>query len=184
MTIENISIAEYFVLEDTVKYDIFLDHMNPENLFCGKKCNVNALTFDEVQVTRSIFSNPNSEDLKDLYLMLFDIRGDRDTSPEQIFLNESVFQLFKATNFIKQYIERINKKELEWLSGEESDVLKMLNASKRLAPFNHLLQKMDLAQMFGVTPDEIGKWKYSKVFIILASNKVRSEIQKEYNEIK
>ncbi|MBL4593762.1 MAG: hypothetical protein JKX68_08115 [Flavobacteriales bacterium] len=183
-TIENITIQQYFSLEDATSYDIFLDVMNPENLFCGKKCNVSSLTFDEIQVTRKILSNPNTEDIKDLYLMLFGVRGDMDNSPDELFLNESVFQLFKATNFIKDFIGKINKKEAEWLSGDKSDVLEMLNASNRLAPFNHLLQKTDLAQMFGTTPDEIGSWKYSKVFIILASQKVRNEIQKEFNEIK
>lgn len=184
LTINNISIREYFSMEDTTKYDIFLEHMNPENLFCGKKCNTSALTFDEVQILRSIFSDPNPEDLKDLYLLLFSIRGDRHTSPDEIFYNESIFQLFKATNYIKEYIKGINKKEMEWLSGEDNDVLKMLNAGERLAPFNHLLKKIDLAERFGVTPDEVGRWKYLKVFNMLAGLGVRSEIQKEFSEIK
>lgn len=184
MTIDNISIKDYFLMEDATKYDIFLNHMNPENKLCGKICNVNGLTFDEVQVTRVIFNNPNPEDLKDLYLMLFKIKGNRFESPNELFLNESVFQLFKATNFIKDWIEGINKKEMEWLGGDENDVLKMLNAGKRLMPFNHLLKKIDIAKSFGVTPDEVGKWKYLKVFNILASTGVRADIQKEFNEIK
>lgn len=184
MTIENITILEYFQLEDTTKYDIFLDVMNPENLLCGKKCNTSSLTYDEVKVMRTIFSNPNSDDLKELYLMLFKIKGDRYTSPDEIFFNESVFQLFKATNFIKQFIKDINDKEAQWLSGDENEVLKMLNAGKRLAPFSHLLNKVDLAERFGVTPDEVGNWKYLKVFNMLAALGVRSDIQKEYSEIK
>lgn len=183
VTIDNISILEYFSLEDATKYDIFLDHMNPKNLFCGKECNTSSLSFDEVQVTKAIFNNPNTEDLKDLYLMLFNIKGSRNDSPDKLFFNESIFNLFAATNYIKKWLDGINKKEAEWLSGTKNDVLEMLDAGKRLAPFNHLLRKIELAKMFGVTPSDIGKWKYSKVFSILAATQVKSEIQKEYNEI-
>jgi len=183
-TIDNISIEEYLLMEDTSKYDVFLHHMNPENKLCGNRCNVNALTFDEVQVMRAIFNEPKSDDLMELYLMLFQIRGNRNENPLSILMRESVFQLFKATNFIRDYIEGINKKEKEWLSGDENQVLTMLNASKRLAPFNHLLKKIELAKMFGVTPDEIGRWKYLKVFNILAGMGVQNDIQKEFNEIK
>lgn len=184
MTIDNICIAEYFSLDNTEKYDIYIDHINPENLLCGRKCNTANLTFDEVQVTRAILSNPNGEDLKDLYIMLFRIKGSMDISEDGIFFSESIFQLFRAARFIKEFIKGINKKELEWLSGKENDVLTMLDAGKRLAPFNHLLKKIDLAQMFATTPSEIGRWKYSKVFSIFTATQVRSDIQKEYNEIK
>jgi len=66
MTIDNICIAEYFSLEDTEKYDIYIDHIAPENLLCGRKCNTANLTFDEVQVARSILANPNANDLMEL----------------------------------------------------------------------------------------------------------------------
>ena len=184
MTIDNISIYEYFTLVDTEKYDIYIDHIKPENKLCGKSCNTASLTFDEVQVARAILSDPNGEDLKDLYIMLFRIKGTINISEDELFFNERVFQLFKAARFIKEYIQEVNKKETEWLGGKKNDVLEMLDAGKRLAPFSHLLKKIDLANMFGTTPSEIGRWEYSKVFGILAATNVRADIQKEYSEIK
>jgi len=184
MTIDNICIAEYFSLEDTEKYDIYIDHIAPENLLCGRKCNTANLTFDEVQVARSILANPNANDLMELYIMLFRIKGSMQMSEQEMFLRESVFQLFRAARFIREYIEGVNKKETEWLGGNENGILTMLDAGKRLAPFSHLLKKMDIAQMFARTPSEIGRWKYSTIFSILASTQVRADIQKEYNEIK
>jgi len=126
----------------------------------------------------------NANDLMELYIMLFRIKGSMQMSEQEMFLRESVFQLFRAARFIREYIEGVNKKETEWLGGNENGILTMLDAGKRLAPFSHLLKKMDIAQMFARTPSEIGRWKYSTIFSILASTQVRADIQKEYNEIK
>lgn len=181
--INDISIKDYFGLENPSEYDIFLESIMPENKLCGKICQMNKITFDEVEVLKKTFNAPNPEDLKDIFILLYGIRGDMKRSDNEEFYSESIFQLFRVINYFKKWLKDIEKKEREWLSNESNDVLAMLDAGKRLVPFNHLLSKIDIGEMFSRTPDQIGAWTYGKVFTIIVAIKVRREIQKEFNEI-
>ena len=181
--INNISIIEYLSLEDPSEYDIFLKSIIAENKLCGKICQTNKITFDEVEVLKKTFNAPGPEDLKDIFILLYGIRGDMKRSDSEEFYSESIFQLFRVINYFKKWLKEIDKKEREWLSNESNDVLTMLDAGKRLIPFNHLLTKIDVAERFSKTPDEIGIWTYGRVFTIIVAIKVRSDIQKEFNEI-
>jgi len=184
MDIKNISIGEYLTLEDSTVYDIFIDTLNPKNFFCGRVANYNRLTFDEVQVIRSILNNPNSQDIKDLFCMLYNIRGSYEQSEDKEFLSQSVFELFAAKKYLDEYILMIGNRESKHLSGTPDVKAEMVNAGKRLAPFNHQLTKMRLGKEYSVDPDIIGGWKYSKVFSILVAEKAQADVMKDYNEIK
>lgn len=184
MEIKDIDIKTYFSYTHETIYDSFVDTMKPINRFAGKSCQMNKLTFDEVQVMKSVFSNPNLEDIMDLFIHLYQIRGNIKQPPQFIFLSTSVFELFSAKRFLQEWIQQTVEKEVRWLSDEsEDDRLKMINAQERLKPFSHLLTKIKIAQMFGVTPSDVGGWKYSLVFTILVANKVKDDLFKEYNEI-
>ena len=185
MQIKNITIGEYITLEDSTEYDIFVNTLNPKNLFCGRKANYKALTFDEVQVTRSILNNPNFQDIKDLFCMLYDIRGSYKQSADNEFLGQRVFDLFAAKKYLDDFIVSLGDREAKMLSGTPDVKAEMVNASKRLAPYNHLLTKLRLSKEHSCgDPDVIGRWKYSKVFNILVAEKVQADVMKDYNEIK
>jgi len=183
-TIKNISIGEYLTLEDSTQYDIFVNTLNPKNFFRGRVANYNNLTFDEIQVIKSILNNPNSQDIKDLFCLLYGIRGSYEQSEEAEFLSQSVFELFSAKRYLDEYILELSSREAKHLSGTPDIKAEMVNAGKRLAPFNHQLTKMRLGKEYSIDPDIIGTWKYSKVFRILVAEKVENEVMKDYNEIK
>lgn len=184
MQVEDITIAEYFSMEDTTKYDIFIEAIKPKNEFAGKSCDTKNLTFDEVEVMKNILANPNFEDIMELFILVFRIRGNMDISEKEIYYNASIFDLFRATNYLKEFIIGVYEKEKMWLSAKEDDRLLMINAHNRIKPFSHLMAKVSLAKMFGKTPQEIGKWRYVDVFNIQAGVKTWDDLQKEYAEIK
>lgn len=184
MEINNISIREYFLLEDTSEYDVFIDTLNAKNLLCGKVCNYKALTFDEVEVIKSILRDPNLEDIKELLQMLYNIRGSYEQSADEEFFNESIFKLFAAKKYLTDFIQDVAEKEQKHLQGVPDEKAEMVQASKRLAPVSHLLTKMRLAKDYATTPKEIGKWKYKEVFSILVAEKRQADVMKDYADIK
>ena len=171
-------------MEDTMQYDIFIDCMNPVNSFNGKQCQVSKLTFDEVEVMKSVFKNPTMDDIMELIIMCYDLRGDMNKSAQEQYLNTSIFDLFRVKTFLQEFIVNTIEKEIDWLSGKSDDKLLMINAEERLKPFSHILSKINLAEQFSTTVSEVGKWKYNTVFTILVANKVRHDLTTEYNEIK
>ena len=184
MQIKDITIQDYFTREDTLEYDIFINCMTPVNLFAGKQCQVSKLTFDEVEVIKSVFQNPTMEDIMELIILCYAMRGDMNQSAQEQYLKTSIFDLFRAKTFLQEFITKTIEKEVDWLSGKSDDKLLMINAEERLKPFSHILSKISLAEQFSTTVSEIGKWKYSTVFTILVANKVKADLITEYNEIK
>lgn len=185
MEIEDITIQEYFTMEDSSEYDVFIDILNPTNSFAGHRCDLSSLTFDEVQVMKMVFQNPTVQDIMELIILCFRMRGDMKRSAELQYLSTSIFELFRAKQFLMTFIKETVDKERMWLSSTGVDEkLLMINAEQRLKAFSHLLTKIRLAEQFSTTDSDIGSWKYSKVFTILTANKTLADLTKEYNEIK
>lgn len=184
MDIKDITVREYFGMLDTSQYDVFIDILKPTNFYCGKKCMNKLLSFDEVKVMAKIFNNPTLENIKDMFITCFNIKGSINVSEDELFFNESVFALFRAKRFLQEFIKNTLERENKVLSQDPDPKLIAINAANRLAPFSHELVKIDLAQKFGVTPDDIGGWKYSKVFRILAATSIRDSVRKDYSELK
>lgn len=184
MQIKDINILQYFQLEDTSSYDVFLDILKPENKFCGRSCNLSKITYNEFKVAVSIFNNPNAQDLKELFIMLFKIKGDINTRESDLFYNESVFTFFKARKFLHNFLEESLKLEEKVLYSEPDIKMISIKANETLAPFNTLLSKMKIGSQFGVDPEEIGNWKYKKVLNILAANNAVNTVNKRYHEQK
>lgn len=181
-SIADISIQKYFMLEDTSDYDIFIDAIRPKNKFRGRKCK--QLSFDEVEVIKRIFNAPNIEDIKDVFQTCYQVTGSFDKSADEEFWGTSIFELFKAKNYLMSYIEKIIERETNQLSGGEDDKMMMINAGERLKPVSHQLTKIRIGEQFGKSPKEIGRWNYSDVFSILVANKINGDLMKDYHAIK
>jgi hypothetical protein len=182
-SINNISIKEYFSLKDSTKYDIFIDAIKPKNIFNGKKCNFNSLTFDEIKVMKDIFRNPTFENIQELIIELYRL-GSFELSAIDEYMNASIFDLFAVKNYLQEFLINIINRENKVLSGSPDEKMIALNAQKRLEPVNHMLTKIRLAEQFGKAPHEIGSWKYNRVFSILVANKISNDIQLEYQKMK
>lgn len=184
MEVKNITVGEFFELEDASEYEIFVNTLNAKNYYLKKSCIFEELSFDKVEVIKLILNNPTKQNIMDLFVDLFDIRTTKLKTAEQRFLSESVFVLFSAKKYIENFIRGINEKEKKHLAGEPDVKMQMINAGKRLEKVSHLLTKIDLAQMFSTTPQEIGSWKYTTVFSILVALKRQADVIKDYKEIK
>ena len=184
MELENITVREFFEMEDSSAYEIFIDTMNPKNYFAGREGDYASLTFDEVEVIKGILNEPNLEDIKDVYKLLYKIRGTFEKSSDEIFFEQSVFDLFASKIYLVNFIKTISKREKDNLTGEPDEKMIMVNAGERLSAVSHLLTKIRLAKQFGVTPKEVGSWKYNEVFSILVAEKRYDDVLKDYNQIK
>lgn len=185
MTINDINIREYFTMIDTSEYDVFVNILSPVNLFCGKKCKVSNLTFDEIEYMKTLYSSkPTIEDIQELYIELFKINGSMSISESDLFLNESIFTLFKAQKFLQDYIVSIIRKEGKMLSGTPDPKMLAIKANERLSKFGAMSTKIRLAEQFKCDPSDVGKWKYSKVFHILAFNNEFSKVRSDYSKEK
>jgi len=182
--IADISVYDYFHAEDTTQYDVLVTCLKPLNSFAGKKCNVSNLTYNEVEVIKMILRQPTMQNIMDLIILCYDIRGTMKQSAEEIYLLTSVFDLFRAKQYIQNFIILILNREKSWLTGKKDDKLLMINSAQRTKNISQLLTKMMLAEKYSCTPKEVGNWKYSEVFAILVATKTKDDLFKEYNEIK
>ena len=171
-------------MEDTSLYDVFIDTLKPVNRFKNKVCKTGSLTFDEIEVIKTVLRNPTFQDIKDLFQTCYNLTGSWEQSADDEFYGASVFDLFKAQRFIQEHIKGIMNREKLQLSGEADDKMLMINAAERLRPFSHQLTKMKIAEQFGCKPSEVGRWKHRDVFAILVANKVNGDITKDYHAIK
>ena len=180
--IEDITIAEYFMLEDTSEYDVFFDVLKGRNEFAGRKWDTSKMTFNEFKTIQIIFNEPTYADIKDLFVHLYRIKGSMKISEAQIFNNVSIFDFIRAKRFIQDFINQKLQRESELLATKPNKILVEINAYNRLQPVSTLLTKIDLAERFNTTIEEVGNWKYSKVINILVALKIKGDINNEYNE--
>ena len=178
--LNNISIKEYFSLQDSSAYDVFLDILKPKNLFCGKRFDTSKMTYDEYLTIISILNKPNLLNVKDLFVHLWRIKGSIKISAEEMFFNESVFVLFSAKRFLKEFIEHKIKLENKILYSEPDIKMLEIKAGERLKPFQTMITKINIGKQFGINPYEVGKWKYSEVLNILATNNALNQVQRDY----
>ena len=181
----DITIAEFMDLEETSEYDIFINTLEPTATFAGHRTNPQKYTFDEVEVIKKTFAKPDAESIKDLIIKLYNLKGDITTSSNEQYYNASIFDLFRAQKFLRNYIIKIHNLEKKWLTEDFPDVkLESINANNRLAPFSQLLTKTQFAKDYAKTPWEIGTWNYNKIFTILVAQKISKDIQREYSQQK
>lgn len=167
-------------MKDSSGYDIFIDTLDAVNSFSGKVCLVKKLTYDEIEVIKQVFASPPVvNDLKDIFCLCYDLRGDMNQSADEQFYSTSVFDLFRAKRFLQEFITNIIEREIKTFTGVPDDKSIMINAAERLRPFNHQLSKIRLAEQFNYTPSEVGRLKYNYVFSLQASNKIYNDIQVE-----
>tara|TARA_R110000787_G_scaffold196468_4_gene307862 strand:- start:1401 stop:1955 length:555 start_codon:yes stop_codon:yes gene_type:complete len=181
MELNKINIFEYLNLEDTSEYDFLLDFVKPENKLCGNIFQVNKMTFNEFKTILSIFNAKNLQDITELFIHLYRISGNINQSAEQEFLNEDIFQFFRAKKFVKNMIDRNLELEVKMLYSEPDTRMIEIGGMQLLKGFDTILTKINLAEQFSTTPETIGGWKYTSVRDILAANNALNTVKKLYN---
>lgn len=185
-SVHDISVMDYLRLDEisALRYDIYIEHIKPRPKFCNKTMDASKLTYEQVELIKMTFRNPTIEEIKDLFIMLWHVKGDMIKSADVMFFEESIFNLFRAKNFLQGFITTLVEKEKKMLQGRTDDKSEMVNAGERLAPVSYILTKNKLAERFSCMPSDIAKMKYSEVFLILLADKMYADVSYDYNQIK
>lgn len=183
-SIEDISILDYFSLENTDEYDFYIDILKEENKLCGHRFDASKITFNEFKYMISVFNDPNLDNLKELFIHLFRIKGNFSVSSDKLFYNESIFQFFKAKNYVINMMREKLKVEEKLLYSEPDTKMIEIGGYDMMRPFSTMLAKVNIGKQFGVDPEIVGNWKYTKVLNILATNNIVSEVQRIYSNAK
>jgi hypothetical protein len=185
-SVSDISVSQYFALneKEAIKYDIYINTLNPSSKFCGKYLDTSKLTYEQVELIRLTFKNPTIDDIKELFLMIWGIRGDIQRSADRMFMDESIFSLFRAKNYIQKFLIKLIEKEKKMLSAPPDVKSEAVNAGERLSPVNFILTKNRLAERFGCMPSDIAKMKYTEIFLTLLADKMYADVSNDYNQIK
>ena len=62
--IENITVWEYLTLQDASAYNIFINTLEPNNKFAGRTTNPANFTYDEVEMIKKIYLQPDNENIE------------------------------------------------------------------------------------------------------------------------
>ena len=179
----NYTIEEYFKKPESVEIDIYLEYLKPVNRFAGNVFKTSELTFNEFHTIISIFQKPNALDVKDLFIYLYRIKGSFKKSPDKIFYSQSIYDFYRAKNFVMDFVKQKLEMEKKMLYSEPDEKMQAINAYERLAPFNVMLTKVKIGEQFGFSPEKVGKWKYTRVLNIMAVNNIRSNIKSDYDRL-
>ena len=171
MELKNITIGKYLSLPEQLKfrYDLVYDYIKPLNSFNGKECNLLNLTFDEVSVVKKILANPKQETIKKLFEICYS---------EESLLKCSIFDYFQAKKYIDEEVIRMVEREKKLLKRLPNKKGKKVN-TEDLNKFGSLNTKIEIGQMFGVNPYDVGNWKYNDVLHIQAYNTTVNNIQSQ-----
>lgn len=182
--IENISVLQYFQLEDTSEYDFYIDYVKPSSNFGRYKSRFKELTFDEMGYIKRAIQKPTVESIKNVFVMVFHIRDTYEQTSQDYFFNQSIFDLFRCQRQIDVEMAQISKREANAYQQRVDPKLIAIDAAKKLQPYQHQLSRMKVAEKYGKSPDEVGGWKYSLVFSILATLSQLDRINSDYAQQK
>lgn len=180
LELRDITIGEYLQIKNPAEYELISDVIKPQNKLCGNTWDTNKMTYNEFHTIISILKNPNLHDVKELFVYLYNIRGNICVSPDEMFYKESIFQFFRAKKFLEEFISSKLEYENKVLYSEPDGRLIEIGAYDMMKPYSLIMTKVDLGEQFGVEPEEVGNWKYSRVLNILIVNNLRRTIQKQY----
>ena len=174
MKIKNIKIKDYLKLQYRFKYDIVEKYVKPKNLFNGKECKFNDLTFDEVTLIKKIVSKPTYEKIPILFEICYN---------ENNFVNCKIIDYFQARKWIdKKVIELIELQNKMIVSIPDPKLIAAgVNNLERFAEEN---TKIDLGEQFSVPPFEIGTWKHTLVLLYQSRNSILNQVHKNLSEMK
>lgn len=177
--LQDITVGEFFGCSEemALKYMELRKILNPVGKF-GKRnaAKLSQLTYGEVSVLKRNVANPSYPSIMDSFKKVF--RADT-----KEVLDATVTQFFPALNWIAVEMGALIKKETKALSGDTDSALKEAGV-ERLNAFQEGNVLIKIGKEFGKSPDEVENWEYGTVFTILLHDKVTSEIERAYAEIK
>ena len=113
----DITIKEYFELENKLEYNLLLETLNAKETFLNKKIDVDKLSYSEVKY---IFKTiPKCVENESLIKNVFDVCYKLE---ENDFLNASVTELFPCIKYITDTFKKLIEQEAKlWQGYEDAD---------------------------------------------------------------
>lgn len=176
---EDITLAEYFALEDCSEYDAVLKHLKPVNKLGEGKINLNRLSYKQVRVCiQAMKTGKTVDQLKALFCMAYNV-------PSHEFLKFGVKEFFAAQNYLIKEFFNLQQREAKLLSSIDADTyLWEMAGGERLNKFSNLMPLVQLGEIYGLWPYDLESKPYTEVLTLLVLHKEKNEVQKKYNELK
>ena len=177
----NITIDEFYKLDDVRQYEPFMRFIKAKNSFLGKSFDFDDLTFGEVCLLRRLIERSDLKDFIEMYGILYKIDA-------KTFLNAPILDLFQANRYFVDLMKALNEKESkinkQFQGKDEAQMKWELAGGKRLYVFGELGIMIRLGKEFSCSPEEIAEWKYSTVYNTMLYNSIENEINKMLKDIK
>jgi hypothetical protein len=175
--ITNITVQKLFQLdsEQFDKYHSILKHLDPLP-YNNNVWSVTDLSFGQVATLKLLLKEPSYMNVVEIMNIVFGISSNELTKM-------STIKFYHAINWIKNEIEQVYEREVENLTSDIDPLMKEAGVD-RLNVFGDMNSLIMLGEKFSKSPDEIEHWNYNLVFSLLLHQKISSEVNKRYVELK
>lgn len=180
--LEKITVQEFYSLEDedlVKKYFTLESIMKVKDDRFGKfkATPLGELGYGQVMDIKDYLHNPTFQSVFECFNIVYGVKLNE-------YLNMDIVSYFYALKWIKQEVTIIFENRKKVLTPLERDYYLEMAGAERLNVFGEFATLLTLGRSFGLDPEIIEKWKYNKVFSILAYDKIHGEVQKRYNQLK
>lgn len=174
MTFENITVKKLLSLDDPDQYEMLL-YLKPSDELKGRKAkDLFEIEYGKVIEIRQYLERIELKGLVDMFEWVFGIT-------EKQLMNLTVKEFYPAFNHIINETGKLVEGE-EHLS--DPDPIWSRAGGEKMAKYGVLGVLISLAQQFNNDIEDIEKWTYGKVFMLLRWNKDYSEVTENYHRIK
>jgi len=173
--LKNITVAEYLVSKDFLKYDEVLRFEAGQNF--GH--NISSNSYTNVKYCLSLLQKVSSFDtIIEVFEILFGIK-------EEELMQMRILDYYRLRNHLINTMKLIQDNENKLAQSGKIDIGKWKMAGgDRLKPFDDLMPLDQLGERYGIYPYDIGRKPYSEVFMLMAGVKTLNEVNYNYTTMK
>tara|TARA_R110002012_G_scaffold190633_1_gene358212 strand:- start:20035 stop:20592 length:558 start_codon:yes stop_codon:yes gene_type:complete len=177
--LQKISTREFLTLDENAalpywKLQSFMKPIAKFGRYDAKR--LGEMAFGDVTSIKHAIQKPDYDSLIQIFNSVFGIK-------ESQFLNAPVTDFLSALTWLRLSVSELIKKEYNALKTEPDQDMEAAGVH-RLNIFNEMNTLIAIGQQYNKSPEEIETWKYNLVFALMLHNKIQSEVQKSYAEIK
>ncbi|PHQ27860.1 hypothetical protein [Leeuwenhoekiella nanhaiensis] len=177
--LDKISTGEFLLLNDqqALPYWYLQSMFNFTPRFGNFKAKrLGELEFGEIANIKSSITKTDFERIVEIFTLIFGIKRSQ-------FINAPVTDFLNAIGWLRLSIEELIIKEYNALKSDTDPDMQAAGV-ERLSVFAEMNTLIGIGQQYGKSPQEIETWPYNMVFTLMLHNKILSEVQKNYSEIK
>lgn len=173
----NITVGQYFKINDVQEYDTILKHLKAKNIFSNGTIDFDRLSFKQVKICLHLIKDINSkESLKELFCLAFNVNE---------FENRTIVEFYAALNYLVKAFKELQLRETKLLKSIDQDSFLWEQAGgKKLDAFSSLMPLVQLGEIYSTYPYDLQEKPYNEILTLLVCHKTKSEVSNKYNELK